>query len=195
VLIEEPVGRSWFLKSVAAAGLAVGLGGGAEVAAAARARPSPAQDEAIFNFALLLEYLQDSFYSESLAHGRLRGEVRQFAEIVGAHEREHVRFLVRQLGPRARKRPHFSFGEATREPTRFTATAVALEDLAVAAYNGQAASLTRKGLADAIRIVSVEGRHAAWIRSLAGEEPAPRAADPGEGVAAVTAALGRLHIR
>jgi hypothetical protein len=32
---------------------------------------------------------------------------------------------------------------------------------------------------EAGRIVAVEARHAAWIRDLAGEDPAPRAADPG----------------
>src|SRR5262249_58350945 len=122
--------------------------------------------------ALLLEHLQDSFYAEALAHGRLRGDLRQYAEIVGGHERDHVRFLTKALGRRAPKRPRYAFGDATRDPERFTSTALALEDLAVAAYNAQAGNLTRKGLGAAIRIVSVEGRHAAWIRSLAGEEPA-----------------------
>ncbi len=56
-------------------------------------------------------------------------------------------------------------------------TAIRLEELGLAAYNGAAASLTPEALADASRIVSVEARHAAWIRDLAGKNPAPRAAD------------------
>jgi hypothetical protein len=44
----------------------------------------------------------------------------------------------------------------------------------------------------------VEGRHAAWIRDIAGEDPAPVAADPGLTAAAVTSTLreaGLLGIR
>ena len=190
------VRRDGFLKGLAVVGAAV-VGGGwfGEGRLLAAARPSAAGDRDIFNFALLLEYLQASFYAEALAGGRLEGELKLFAEVVAAHEREHVRFLKRALGSRARPEPRFRFGQATREPRRFQSTAVALEDLAVAAYNGQAANLTRGGLAAAIKIVSVEGRHAAWIRDLAGQEPAPRAADPGADVAAVTAALRRAQIR
>ena len=58
----------------------------------------------------------------------------------------------------------------------FLDAATLLENTGVAAYNGQAANLTKKSLAAAAAIVSVEGRHAAWISSLAGRDPAPRAA-------------------
>ena len=44
--------------------------------------------------------------------------------------------------------------------------------LAVATYNGQAVNLTPASLKAAARIVSVEGRHAAWIRSIVGDVPA-----------------------
>jgi rubrerythrin len=145
----------------------------------AGAAPSPAQDQKIFNYALLLEYLQAAFYGESVDHGGLKGEVREFAEIVAGHEREHVQYLQKALGSRARKRPEFTFGDATRHEKKFLAAAVLLENTGVAAYNGQAANLTKKALAAAAEIVSVEGRHAAWISDLAGKEPAPRAADPG----------------
>jgi rubrerythrin len=155
----------------------------------AGAAPSRAQDEKIFNFALLLEYLQAAFYSEGVDHGRLRGEVREFAEIVSEHERDHVRYLQKALGPRARKRPEFNFGDATRDQRKFLAAAVLLENTGVAAYNGQAANLTKKALAAAAEIVSVEGRHAAWISDLAGQEPAPRAADPGATAAEVISIL------
>ena len=52
-----------------------------------------------------------------------------------------------------------------------------LEDVAVAAYNGQAANLTKGALRAAARIVSVDARHAAWIRSIVGESPAAQAVD------------------
>ena len=52
-----------------------------------------------------------------------------------------------------------------------------LEDLTAAAYIGQGANLTGAVMRDAARIVAVEARHAAWVRDLAGMDPAPRAAD------------------
>jgi rubrerythrin len=158
-------------------------------ALSAGAAPSESQDQKIFNFALLLEYLQAGFYSEAVDHGRLRGEVREFAAIVSEHEREHVKYLQKALGPRARKRPAFIFGDATQDQRKFLAAAVLLENTGVAAYNGQAANLTKKALAAAAEIVSVEGRHAAWVSDLAGQDPAPRAADPGASATAVVSTL------
>src|SRR5262249_15026309 len=136
-------------------------------------------------------YLQAAFYTEGVAHGRLRGEIRSFAETVSEHEREHVAYLRKALGSHARPRPAFRFGAATRSERPFVKTAVLLENLGVAAYNGQSATLTKPTLAAAAEIVSVEGRHAAWISDLAGEDPAPRAADPGASASDVVAQLKR----
>jgi rubrerythrin len=177
--------------AVAAAGVSVA---GAAVFArrasdAAAAPPSQAQDQKIFNFALLLEYLQAAFYTEAVKQGALKGEVREFAEVVAEHEREHVAFLRRALGAHARPRPKFEFGQATRDERTFVQKAVLLENTGVVAYNGQAANLTKPALAAAAEIVSVEGRHAAWISDLAGEAPAPRAADVGASSADVVRAL------
>ena len=55
---------------------------------------------------------------------------------------------------------------------------MALEDLAVAAYKGQAGNIRSPGyLAAAISIHSVEARHAAWMRYLLGRRPAANAFD------------------
>jgi hypothetical protein len=155
----------------------------------ADAAPSEAQDQKIFNFALLLEYLQAAFYGDAVDRGRLKGEVSEFAEIVSGHERAHVDFLRKALGTRARERPAFSFGDATQDERKFLDAAVLLENTGVAAYNGQAANLTKKALAAAAEIVSVEGRHAAWVSDLAGKDPAPRAADPGASATAIASTL------
>ena len=40
-----------------------------------------------------------------------------------------------------------------------------LEDVAVAAYNGQAGNLTKDALRAAATVISVDARHTAWIRS------------------------------
>jgi hypothetical protein len=184
---RQLVGRGAVAGAAAIAGLSL-LG---RRAGPAGATPSKAQDQKIFNFALLLEYLQAGFYGEAVDRGRLKGEVREFAEIVSEHEREHVKYLQRALGDRARKRPAFSFGDATLEERKFLDAAVLLENTGVAAYNGQAANLTKNALAAAAEIVSVEGRHAAWISDLAGADPAPRAADPGASAQAVVSTLRR----
>jgi hypothetical protein len=177
------------MGALSAAALAAAGGVLGRRATAAPAPPSPALDRKIFNFALLLEYLQAAFYADGVDRGALRGEVREFAEVVAEHERAHVAFLERALGPNARKKPTFDFGSATASEKRFVETAILLENTGVAAYNGQAANLTKKSLAAAAEIVSVEGRHAAWISSIAGRDPAPRAADPGATAEEVAAKL------
>ena len=180
--------------SIGVAALAAGAGLGAlrRPDTAAAAAPSAAQDRAIFNFALLLEYLQAAFYTEAVRDASLKGEVRQFAEVVSEHERAHVAYLRKALGSHARPRPQFNFGEATRSERAFVKAAVLLENTGVLAYNGQAANLTKPALAAAAEIVSVEGRHAAWISDLAGEPPAPHAADVGANSAEVVRKLQSL---
>jgi hypothetical protein len=187
---RQLVGRA----SLAAAALAAGAGVTALVrpSSARAAAPSAAQDRRIFNFAHLLEYLPAAFYTAAVEHGHLRGEVRQFAEIVSGHERAHVAYLRKALGSHARPRPRFDFGDATRSERAFLKAAVLLENTGVLAYNGQAANLTKPALAAAAEIVSVEGRHAAWISDLAGEPPAPHAADVGADSAEVVRKLQSL---
>jgi hypothetical protein len=131
----------------------------------------------VLQFALIIERLQEAFYAEANRRGALRGEVAEFARVVGGNEREHVAFVIQALKGSAAKPPRFSFGEATRDERKFVQSATELEDLGLAAYNGQATNLSPEALAAAGRIVSVEARHAAWIRDLAGKSPAPRAVD------------------
>jgi hypothetical protein len=135
-------------------------------------------DVAILNFALALEYLQDAFYTETERIGALRGRLAEQARVVGGHERSHVVALRRALGRRAIGRPRFNFEGATETPDAFRRTAVAFEDLGTAAYKGQAPRISSRGyLAAAVAIHSVEARHAAWIRRLAGVQPAAQAFD------------------
>jgi hypothetical protein len=66
----------------------------------------------------------------------------------------------------------------TEAQQAFLKTAVAFEDLAVAAYKGQAPKLQSSAvLAAAVGIHSVEARHAAWVRQLFGITPAVNAFD------------------
>jgi len=66
----------------------------------------------------------------------------------------------------------------TQDPQTFRSTAVAFEDLAVEAYKYQLPHIHSPAyLAAAVSIHSVEARHAAWIRRLAGVLPAATAFD------------------
>jgi hypothetical protein len=156
------------------------LGGAALLgASAAPARAaSTRQDRSILNYALTLEYLQDSFYGQTERNAVLTGPLAEQARVVGAHERAHVEAFRAALGASAVPRPRFDFRGATEDATRFRRTAVAFEDLAVAAYKAQAPRLgSRAFLVSALAIHSVEARHAAWIRRLAGVLPAATAFD------------------
>jgi hypothetical protein len=158
---------------------AVGAGALAltRVAGARGARIS-ANDVDILNYALVLEYLQASFYTEAERSGALTGKTAQAARVVGATERAHVKAFLQLLGSQAVKRPTFNFGGTTEQQRPFLKTAVALEDLAVAAYKGQAPKLRSNAvLAAAVGIHSVEARHAAWMRELFGITPAVNAFD------------------
>lgn len=151
--------------------------GAAELAAAPGSGGSAATDHEILMFGLLIERLQAAFYAAALRGGQLTGEARQFAQVVGAEEQAHVKYLSDALGPSAGKSPHFKFGDAATDPAKFIATAISLEEAGLGVYNGQAVNLTPTTLAAAARIVSVEARHAAWARALAGKDPAPAAVD------------------
>ena len=135
-------------------------------------------DVAILNFALTLEYLQAAFYTQAERVGALRGALAKQARVVGSHERAHVKAFQETLGRRAAKSPSFNFRGTTDSPDAFRATAVAFEDLAVGAYKEQLPKIhSDRYLAAAVAIHSVEARHAAWIRYLAGIVPAEHAFD------------------
>jgi hypothetical protein len=137
-----------------------------------------ASDVGILNYALVLEYLQASFYTEAERSGALTGKTAGAASVVGATERAHVKAFRRLLGSQAVKRPTFDFQGTTEQQQPFLKTAVAFEDLAVAAYKGQALKLrSDQVLAAAVGIHSVEARHAAWMRELFGITPAVEAFD------------------
>ena len=126
---------------------------------------------------------------QSVAGGALSGELLTFATTVRDHELAHVDFLEQALGSNAIAKPAFDFKGTTTDAKKFTATAIVLEDTGVAAYNGQGPRLRRKTLPAAASVVSVEARHAAWIRHIAGKRPAPAPLDPAKSRKQVTDAV------
>jgi hypothetical protein len=156
----------------------LGAGALAALAPGAAAAPVPPSDREVLNYALVLEYLQAAFYTEAERAGALTGRVARAAAVVGAVERAHVRAFRDLLGARAVGRPHFDFQGVTERNRPFLKTAVAFEDLAVAAYKGQARRIrSRAVLLSALGIHTVEARHAAWMRYLNGNTPAAAAFD------------------
>jgi rubrerythrin len=143
----------------------------------AAAAPSKAQDAKILQLVLQLEYTKVAFYEQALRDASLTGELRTFATTALGHERAHLGAVKKALGAQAGPKPSFDFGDRTRSADAFTQTAMDLEDVAVAGYNGQATNLTKGTLAAAAEIVSVEARHAAWVRAIAGEVAAPHPVD------------------
>ena len=151
---------------------------------------TPKGDVAILNYALTLEYLEAAFYKEANDKGALSGEHARFSKLVQEHEDAHVDALKKALGDAAVKTPNFDFKGTTGSQDTFTATSIVLEDTGVRAYQGQAGNIKTKAiLAAAISIHPVEARHAAWIRTIAGQPPAPDAFNPADDMATVLAAV------
>jgi len=159
------------------------------------ASPSKAQDARILQLVLQLEYTHVAFYEQALQKASLQGELRTFAQTALGHERAHVAAIKGALGPKAGPRPSFDFGPAVRNPDEFKQAAIKLEDIAIAGYNGQATNLTAGTLAAAAKIVSVEARHASWVRTLAGEIAAPEAVDKPMTAKQVSDALREIGLK
>lgn len=151
----------------------------ATVSSEAFGQGMPASVAEVLNFALTLEYLEDEFYRTALAQGVVPGRYQDVFGTISRHETEHVALLSNALGPAAAPKPHFDFTaggryrNVFRSFSTFTAVSQALEDTGVAAYKGQAPNLAGEGmlLTTALRIHSVEARHAAEVRLVRGQAP------------------------
>lgn len=135
-----------------------------------------ADDIGILNFALLLEELESAFYAAVVRSGKIKDkEELEYMRALGVHEATHVTFLRDVLAENAT----FQTRDISFNPSGLAAvlkdrdtilnTAVSLEDTGVHAYNGAGPSLKDPTyILAAGSIVSVEGRHAAGVRTLLG---------------------------
>jgi hypothetical protein len=180
--------RAAFLRKVA-----IGSGALLGALAAPPAAEAKVNEVAILNYGLGFEYLQSTFYTETERVGTVaRMDERRavWARTLGAHERAHVAIIKQVLGRKAIKKPSFNFGGATESPEAFTRTAVAMEDLTVALLMGQTPRVrTRALLAAFFTLLTVEARHAAWARRIAGFQPVGPALDEPKTLAQVDRAI------
>jgi ferritin-like protein len=168
----------------------------AVLAAPARAADS-VSDVEILNFGLRFERLQATFYTQADELGTIRkmpAAKQHWAEVLGAHERAHVRILKKILGDKAGKRPFFDFHGVTETDDRFTRTAVAMEDLTVALLAGVTPRLHDRRLTAALfGLLTTEARHAAWARNIVGTTPVGRSVDQARTLDSVRGTVSRTH--
>lgn len=140
----------------------------------------------ILNYALTLEYLEAKFYQMANASTGLipAGAATTAIQTIGAHETAHVNFLrtaISGAGGTPVPEPTFDFtgGNGSNNGpfagvftnyALFLAVAQTFEDTGVRAYKGQAAEMALMAnndvLTAALKIHSVEARHASHIRQM-----------------------------
>lgn len=137
----------------------------------------------VLNFALTLEYLESTFYINGLAaSGLIPVQERPSFQDINDDEMAHVTFLqstIQALGGTPVSKPTFDFTAGNGSVSGplagvfsnyglFLAVSQTFEDTGVRAYKGQAANLisSNEVLRAALRIHSVEARHAAHVRKV-----------------------------
>jgi hypothetical protein len=140
-----------------------------------RAVPLGKGDFGILNYAYVLEQLEAAFYLMVVAnpYNGMSASEAVMMEDIKNHEVAHRDFLKAALGKNAIVDLNFDFSSVDfSDRTSVLSTAKVFEDLGVAAYNGAGQLLVSADyLLIAGKIVSVEGRHAAAIRSILDADP------------------------
>lgn len=127
-------------------------------------------DIGILNYAYALEQLEAAFYMQVIDHPYKDMSVMEkvYLTDIRDHEIAHREFLKAALGSMAIPELDLTFSSVNfTQRSSVLGTAKAFEDLGVSAYNGAGKLISNPDyLALAGKIVSVEGRHAAWIRDM-----------------------------
>lgn len=220
VLPETGHTRATFLRRAGVGGAAL-VGGGALLGSAGPAfagHSDAVPDVDILNFALTLEYLEASFYTEALGGpgttgvpassatfgrgkitgsrqfagfgGRIRREAHDLLTDIRDHEVTHVNFLRGALGGAAVGPCTFNFSSALRSVGSFLETAQLLENTGVMAYDGAIRYVDDgNNLQNSAQIATVEARHAAYLNLINRDSPFPSAFDTGKTPKQIIAAV------
>ena len=139
-------------------------------------------DIEVLNYALTLEHLESAFYRDGVPQFTFGADpfgnsIDDYLLLIADHEATHVETLttvINDLGGEPVEEQTYDFGYT--DAATFLATAAALENTGVSAYDGAGASIEDPGLLTAAgTIVAVEARHAAYLNLLNGEIPFPAA--------------------
>lgn len=131
-----------------------------------------ADDIAVLNYALTLEYLESAFYKQGNAAKLVSGVEAQYLQQIGADEDAHVAAIaatIKKLGGTPVTAPKVDFGGAFANRESFLKTSHVFENLGVSAYLGAAGFIKNKDVLQAAAgIFGVEARHAAVVGNLLG---------------------------
>ncbi len=137
----------------------------------------------VLNYALTLEHLEAAFYQLvpefEFGEDGFGNPIDEYLTQIGEHETAHVETLtqvISDLGGEPVEAAEYDFG--VTDAQSFLATAAAVENLGVSAYDGAGAAIEDPGLLTAAgSIAAVEARHAAYLNLLTGEIPFPAAVE------------------
>jgi hypothetical protein len=156
--------------------------------------PSKKNDTLILRFGLTFEHLQAQFYTEGLRIGGFTAETKRWARVIGAHERAHVQIIRHALGAKAIPSPFFNYHGVTEDELAFTKTAVAMEDLTTALLIGVMPVMESPALSAALfSLLTVEARHAAWVRHDRGLLPVASPFDEPKSITEVNRLVASTH--
>ncbi len=189
-LAEDPSSRKRFLRMMGGAGAAGAFAiflaacgdddddASSSAGTSTEKRKATSADLEIVQYALTLEHLETDFYNAVLDSGVIKDKaLGETAKMIRDNEQEHVDALtatVEQLGGKP-MRPKTNF-DAVLEGGQdmILQTAAVVENLGAAAYLGQAGRIqSKKILAAALAIHSVEARHAAALNTVVGKTIVP----------------------
>jgi rubrerythrin len=137
-------------------------------------------DVAVLNYALTLEHLEFAFYRDNvdtydLGVDGFGNSINEYLGLIRDHEGAHVETLtavITDLGGEPVEEAEYDFG--VTDAATFLATAAALENTGVSAYDGAGQYLEDADLLTAAgTIVAVEARHASYLNLITGELPFP----------------------
>ncbi len=141
-----------------------------------------ADDIEVLNYALTLEHLEFAFYRDGIGQFTFGADpfgnsIDEYFAAIRDHEGAHVATLtqvITDLGGTPVAEAVFDFGYT--DAATFQATAAALENTGVSAYDGAGAAIESPDLLTAAgTIVAVEARHASYLNLITGELPFPAA--------------------
>ncbi|HEY1539738.1 MAG TPA: ferritin-like domain-containing protein [Solirubrobacteraceae bacterium] len=197
IKVEGMSRESFLIRATLAAGATYGaLSATPYITKALAAGGGFANDLAVVNYALTLEYLESTFYRMGVLVKGLSSDELKLVKQIRDDEDQHVTALIaaaKKLGGKPVAKPKFDFGGAFGDRATFLKTANTLEDAGVSAYNGAGMYIESPDILGAAgSIVQIEGRHSALIRLTRNKPPAPQAFDKGATMAAILKKVGPL---